>query len=66
MENALTVELIDIVSESFELGRECEDTVDGEVALNLNDMTMCGFEMVPRKTVGKICLKLLKLFHDKL
>lgn len=27
-----------IVSESFELGRECDETVDGEVVLNLRDM----------------------------
>lgn len=27
-----------IVSESFELGSECDETVDGEVVLNLRDM----------------------------
>lgn len=27
-----------IVSESFELGSECDETVDGEVVLNLIDM----------------------------
>lgn len=31
---------MDIVSESFELGSECDDTVDGEVVLNLRDITV--------------------------
>lgn len=35
------MELIDIVSESFELGRECEETVDGDVVLNLKDIFAC-------------------------
>jgi hypothetical protein len=39
VEKALAVELIDIVSESFELGRECDETVEGEVALNLRDIS---------------------------
>jgi hypothetical protein len=38
VENALTLELIDIVSDTFEFGRDCDDTADGEVVLNLIDM----------------------------
>lgn len=38
VEKALTVELIDMVSDSLELGSDCDDRADGDVALKRIDM----------------------------